>query len=65
MATNSVTYGFNDPLYLHPSDSPGAPIVCDPLTGAENYGVWSRAMLLALTAKNKVGFIDGSCARPP
>ncbi|KZV35587.1 hypothetical protein F511_32753 [Dorcoceras hygrometricum] len=64
MATTSITYGFNDPLYLHPSDSPGAPIVCDPLTGAENYGVWSRAMLLALTAKNKVGFIDGSCVRP-
>ncbi|KZV21171.1 hypothetical protein F511_24735 [Dorcoceras hygrometricum] len=48
MATSNITYGFNDPLYLHPSDSPGAPIVCDPLTGAENYGVWSRAMLLAL-----------------
>ncbi|XP_071736765.1 uncharacterized protein [Rutidosis leptorrhynchoides] len=27
--------------------------------GAENYNVWSRAMLLALQTKNKTGFIDG------
>ncbi|GAV79181.1 UBN2_3 domain-containing protein, partial [Cephalotus follicularis] len=30
----------------------------------ENYGVWSRAMLIALTAKNKLGFIDGTCEKP-
>ncbi|XP_073015672.1 uncharacterized protein [Primulina eburnea] len=56
---------FNDPLYIHPSDTPGTNLVSDPLIGVENYGVWSRAMLIALRAKNKIALIDGSCPRPP
>ncbi|XP_075473408.1 uncharacterized protein LOC142504424 [Primulina tabacum] len=56
---------FNDPLFLHPSDAPGMTIVSEQLTGVENYGIWSRAMLIALRAKNKTAFIDGTCARPP
>ncbi|GAV65656.1 UBN2_3 domain-containing protein, partial [Cephalotus follicularis] len=55
---------FNDPLYLHPSDTPGINLVTEQLIGTENYGVWSRAMLIALTAKNKLGFIDGTCEKP-
>ncbi|GAV77881.1 UBN2_3 domain-containing protein, partial [Cephalotus follicularis] len=55
---------FNDPMYLHPSDTPGANLVAKQLTGNDNYGVWSRAMLIALNAKNKFGFIDGTCAKP-
>ncbi|XP_073300553.1 uncharacterized protein [Primulina huaijiensis] len=56
---------FNDPLYIHPSDTPGIYLVSDPLIGVENYGAWSRAMQIALRAKNKVALIDGSCQRPP
>ncbi|GAV90097.1 UBN2_3 domain-containing protein, partial [Cephalotus follicularis] len=50
--------------YLHPSDTLGANLVNEHLLGTENYDVWSRAMLIALTAKNKLGFIDGSCQQP-
>ncbi|XP_073020908.1 uncharacterized protein [Primulina eburnea] len=64
MANHTTTIGFSDPLYLHPSDSPGVPLVQDPLVGSENYNVWSRAMLISLQAKNKLGFINGSCSRP-
>lgn len=39
-------------------------LVLDPLIGTENYGVWSRAMLIALRAKNKIGFITGSSRKP-
>ncbi|XP_073270446.1 uncharacterized protein [Primulina huaijiensis] len=39
-------------------------IVSEQLTGVENYGVWSRAMLIALRAKNKITFIDGTCKCP-
>lgn len=39
-------------------------LVNEILLGIENYGVWSRAMLIALLAKNKSGFIDGTCGRP-
>lgn len=56
--------GFSDPLYLHPSDTPGVSLVQDPLIGTENYNVWSRAMLISLQAKNKLGFINGACPRP-
>ncbi|XP_075473850.1 uncharacterized protein LOC142504890 [Primulina tabacum] len=60
----AVNIGFNDPLYIHPSDTPGMCLVNDHLIGADNYGVWSRAMLIALRAKNKTGFIDGTCRKP-
>ncbi|GAV62899.1 UBN2_3 domain-containing protein [Cephalotus follicularis] len=51
-------------MYLHPSDTHGANLVAEQLTSNDNYGVWSRAMLIALKAKNKIGFIDGTCAKP-
>lgn len=62
MASNN---NFNDPLYIYPSDTTGTNLVNDQLIGVENYGVWSIAMLIALRAKNKIAFIDGSCGRPP
>lgn len=65
MAAPISNFGFNDPLYLHPSDAPGTPLVVDLLTGSENYGVWSRAMKIALHAKNKLGFINGMYRKPP
>lgn len=55
---------FNDPMHIHPSDTPGMNLINDQLTGMENYSVWSRAMLISLRAKNKIAFIDGSCKRP-
>ncbi|XP_071688694.1 uncharacterized protein [Rutidosis leptorrhynchoides] len=54
---------FNDPLYLHPSDTSGASLITHKLKGTENYNVWSCAIKLALQTKNKLGFIDGSCPR--
>ncbi|GAV88348.1 UBN2_3 domain-containing protein [Cephalotus follicularis] len=51
-------------MYLHSSDTPGANLVAEQLTVNDNYGVWSRAMVIALKAKNKIGFIDGACAKP-
>ncbi|XP_068317178.1 uncharacterized protein [Pyrus communis] len=49
----------NDPPYLHHSDQPGAILVTHPLND-ENYSTWSRAMTMALNAKNKEGFINGT-----
>ncbi|XP_075475303.1 uncharacterized protein LOC142506052 [Primulina tabacum] len=56
---------FNDPLYIHPSDTSSINLVNDQLIRVENYGIWSRAMLIALRAKKKIALIDGSCCRPP
>ncbi|GKC39270.1 ribonuclease H-like domain-containing protein [Tanacetum coccineum] len=33
------------------------------LTGSENYKVWATSMKIALLAKNKMGFVDGSCVK--
>ncbi|KAJ8620020.1 hypothetical protein MRB53_028549 [Persea americana] len=50
---------YSNPFYLHPSNNPGNVLIPSLLDG-DNYHTWSRAMQMALTAKNKLGFIDGS-----
>ncbi|KAB1200007.1 hypothetical protein CJ030_MR0G008651 [Morella rubra] len=44
-------------------DTSNAPIVSPPLNG-KNYYSWSRAMLMAIGARNKFGFLDGSIPQP-
>ena len=53
----------NAAFTLHPSDNPGTILVSFPLNG-ENYTMWSRAMIKALSAKNKSGFINGVIKKP-
>lgn len=49
--------------FLHFSDGTSLVLVFDPLTES-NYTTWSQAMLLGLTFKNKVGFIDRTLLCP-
>ena len=60
---NEVESYNNDPLYLQGSDHPGAQIVSLKLIGP-NFQKWSRSVKIALRTKGKLGFIDGSCAKP-
>jgi hypothetical protein len=53
-----------DPLALHHSDTPGLTLVSTLLNG-RNYGEWCRSMRRSLSAKNKLGLIDGSIEAPP
>ncbi|KAL6203423.1 hypothetical protein ACLB2K_027123 [Fragaria x ananassa] len=53
----------NHPLYLHHSDQPGAILVPQALMEA-NYDEWVGSMSMALTIKNKIGFVNGSSTRP-
>ncbi|XP_019227010.1 PREDICTED: uncharacterized protein LOC109208362 [Nicotiana attenuata] len=53
----------SDPLYLHPSDNPGAMLVSVAFSGIR-YRSWKRAVLRGLSVKNKTGFISGECKRP-
>ena len=53
----------SSPFFLHHLDSPRLVLVSQPLTG-DNYASWSRAMLIALSVKNKLGFLDGTIAKP-
>ncbi|XP_075665261.1 uncharacterized protein LOC142634902 [Castanea sativa] len=47
------------PFFLHHGESPGAILVTQPLT-EDNYPKWARAMRMALDAKSKLGFVDGT-----
>ena len=47
------------PFFLHHGETPGAILVAQPLT-KDNYPTWARAMRMALDAKSKLGFVDGS-----
>ena len=47
------------PFFLHHGESPGVILVVQPLT-EDNYPNWARAMRMALDAKSKLGFVDGS-----
>ncbi|XP_075473384.1 uncharacterized protein LOC142504395 [Primulina tabacum] len=51
-------------FYLQNGDNPGLVLVSHPLSG-NNYNTWSRAMTMALTAKNKLSFVDGTSFCPP
>ncbi|KAA8522060.1 hypothetical protein F0562_012626 [Nyssa sinensis] len=53
----------NDPFYLHQFDQLGVVLVTQPLN-EENYGTESRAMIMALSAKNKESFINGTIQKP-
>ncbi|XP_043710200.1 uncharacterized protein LOC122659117 [Telopea speciosissima] len=53
----------SSPYHLHHSDNPGTVLVSTPLNG-DNYPTWWRAMHMALFAKNKMMFVDGSFPRP-
>ncbi|XP_061356238.1 uncharacterized protein LOC133300683 [Gastrolobium bilobum] len=52
-----------NPFFLHPSENPGLVLVTPPLD-ERNYHSWARSMTMALLTKNKLGFVDGSIARP-
>lgn len=56
-------YKSEDPLHLQNSDHLGMILVTALLTGT-NYNSWSRSIRIALGAKSKLGFIDGSCPKP-
>ncbi|KAM6569332.1 hypothetical protein CsatB_017317 [Cannabis sativa] len=53
----------SSPFFLSSGDHPGLVLVSTVLTGV-NYQSWKRGIMMALAAKNKIAFIDGSIPRP-
>jgi hypothetical protein len=53
----------SNPYFLHHEESLLMSLVKQPLT-EENYHSWSRLMVIALTAKNKIGFVNGNITAP-
>ncbi|KAK6788995.1 hypothetical protein RDI58_012794 [Solanum bulbocastanum] len=61
--STSNTIDSNHPLYMHPSDNPGAMLVPVQFAGIVFHS-WRRSVLRSLSVKNKLGFINGDCPRP-
>ncbi|PWA58271.1 hypothetical protein CTI12_AA392830 [Artemisia annua] len=53
----------NDPLCISNSDNPGMGLTTTPFNGGNFLG-WSGNIRMALGAKLKLGFIDGTCMKP-
>ena len=53
-----------NPFLLSASENPGNILVAQPLLGMKNYQSWSRAIVLTLTAKKKIGFVNGKISMP-
>lgn len=53
----------NHPYFLQTSDNPGIPLITQLLT-EQNYYHWTRSVSIALSAKMKLGMIDGSLPKP-
>ncbi|XP_019259244.1 PREDICTED: uncharacterized protein LOC109237392 [Nicotiana attenuata] len=64
-SSNNSTYipDSTSPLFLHSSYIPGMCLVSTPFSES-GYGGWRRSMIVSLSTKNKIGFVDGSCPRP-
>ena len=60
MANESV----NNPFFLPANENPGLILTSQPLVGPENYMTWARSVFLALSSKNKFGFVNGSISKP-
>uniref|UniRef100_A0A7N2LCX6 Retrotransposon Copia-like N-terminal domain-containing protein n=1 Tax=Quercus lobata TaxID=97700 RepID=A0A7N2LCX6_QUELO len=53
-----------NPFFLGSGDNLGVQLVSHRLIGAQNYSTLSRSMIISLTAKNKIGFINGKISAP-
>lgn len=62
-SSSQITLDHSDSMFLHPSDHPGMSLVSVPFSGS-GFACWKRSMLIALSAKNKVAFVNGSCEKP-
>ncbi|XP_019262147.1 PREDICTED: uncharacterized protein LOC109239985 [Nicotiana attenuata] len=58
------TYEPSSPLFLLSSNVPGVSLVAVPFSGNE-FGGWKRSMIVSLSTRNKIDFIDGTCVKPP
>uniref|UniRef100_A0A803MYU7 Retrotransposon Copia-like N-terminal domain-containing protein n=1 Tax=Chenopodium quinoa TaxID=63459 RepID=A0A803MYU7_CHEQI len=57
MAALDPSQNPTSPFYLHPYDNPGQKLVNLKFDG-NSYGDWKRSMLISLSAKNKLGFVE-------
>ena len=60
---HSTRIDHDNPLHLQNSDSPGMKLVSECFDGT-GFSNWKRSMSIALSTRNKLGFVDGSVPKP-
>nr|XP_016473998.1 PREDICTED: uncharacterized protein LOC107795808 [Nicotiana tabacum] len=63
MTSPASAMDYSDPYFLSSTDHPGLTIVSQVFDGSR-YGAWRRSVLIALSVRNKLGFINGSIKTP-
>ena len=53
-----------NPYFLSSNENPSNILVTQPLLGMRNYHSWLRVMVLAFTAKKKIGFVNVKISMP-
>ncbi|XP_026378207.1 uncharacterized protein LOC113272609 [Papaver somniferum] len=53
----------SSPYYVHPADNPTT-VIFTPLLTDDNYCIWERGIRKAISAKSKLGYIDGTITKP-
>ena len=53
----------SSPLFIHHSENHSSVIVTPELT-TTNFATWKRSFLLAVSIRNKRGFLDGTISKP-
>ncbi|XP_026420354.1 uncharacterized protein LOC113316376 [Papaver somniferum] len=61
--TTAKTLDPSHPYFVHPSDNPTSVLV-QPLMNGDNYSTWVRGITKVLSAKNKLGFVNGVLIEP-
>lgn len=61
--TRSDPLTTTSPYYLGSSDNPGSVLVSNVFNGV-GFSAWKRSMVIALSAKNKFSFVDGTIPKP-
>nr|XP_009603374.1 uncharacterized protein LOC104098360 [Nicotiana tomentosiformis] len=54
----------SSPLFEQSSDVPGVSLVPVSFSGI-NFGGWKRSIIISLSARNKIAFVDSSLPKPP
>jgi len=60
---SDLSLNVHNPYSLHPTENPTIPLV-SLILNPTIYNSWSKSMLIALSLKNKVEFVDGLIQQP-
>ncbi|KAL7600581.1 hypothetical protein Lser_V15G24232 [Lactuca serriola] len=63
-SSQSHVIDISNPFYLGSSDNPSNALVSNVFNGV-GFSAWKCSMTIALSAKNKITFVDGTTLKPP